>query len=143
MIELMANPALRTFVRTWSIILAGSCGGMVAVVLLVLWVMNGYHGLGIDPVLGTALILGSIVATALCVCLMGLLFYSDSSGKDEAISDEARSHGDSDSVKASPYHVPIGLNPRDPLSLGTILDCRSFAIVTRGTHGPTWAVRRT
>ena len=44
--------------------------------------------------LGTALILGSIVATALCVCLMGLLFYSDSSGKDEAISDEARSHGD-------------------------------------------------
>ena len=94
MIELMANPALRTFVRTWSIILVGPCGGMVAVVLLVLWVMNGYHGLGIDPVLGTALILGSIVATALCVCLMGLLFYSDSSGKDEAISDEARSHGD-------------------------------------------------
>ena len=34
MIELMANPALRTFVRTWSIILVGSCGGMVAVVPL-------------------------------------------------------------------------------------------------------------
>ena len=67
MIELMANPALRMFVPTRLIILAGSCGGMVAVVLLVLWLMNGYHGLGINPVLGTALILGSIVATA-CHC---------------------------------------------------------------------------
>jgi hypothetical protein len=94
MIELSANPALRTFVRTWSVILAASCGGMAVVVLLVLWAMTGFHGLGIDPVPGVALVLGSIGATALCVCLMGLLFYSDTSGRDEAISREARSEGD-------------------------------------------------
>ena len=94
MIDLTANPALRTFVRTWSIILAASCASMTAVVLLVLWVTSGFHGLGIEPVTGIALILGSIGATALCVCLMGLFFYSDTSGKDEAISREAKSDGD-------------------------------------------------
>jgi hypothetical protein len=94
MIELKANSGLRTFLRTWSIILCASCGGMTAVVLLVLWATNGFHGLGIEPVTGAALILGSIGATALCVCLMGLLFYSDSSGKDEAINREMKSEGE-------------------------------------------------
>jgi hypothetical protein len=94
MLELKANTALRTFVRTWSIILAACCAGVAVVVLLVLWVTSGFHGLGIEPVTGVALILGSIVATALCVCLMGLMFYSDSSGKDEAINREAKSQGD-------------------------------------------------
>ena len=81
MIEPSANATLRRFVRTWSIILAASCGGMVAVVLLVLWVTSGFHGLGIEPVTGIALILGSIGATALCVCLMGLMFYSDTAAR--------------------------------------------------------------
>jgi cell division protein FtsW (lipid II flippase) len=94
MFQLSENTALRSFVRTWSIILAASCAGMAIVVLVVLWVMNGFHGLGIEPVTGIALILGSIGATALCVCLMGLLFYSDSSGKDEAINHQATSQGD-------------------------------------------------
>jgi hypothetical protein len=90
MIELKSNPGLPAFLRTWSIILAASCGGMVAVVLVVLWASNGFHGLGIEPVTGVALVLGSIGATALCVCLMGLLFYSDTSGTDEAIHHEAK-----------------------------------------------------
>ena len=94
MIDLKADFALRAFVRTWSIILAASCAGMAAVVVLVLWVTSGFHGLGIERVTGIALILGSVATTALCVCLMGLLFYSDSSGKDEAINREARSRGE-------------------------------------------------
>ena len=90
MIELKCTPALRAFLRTWSIVLAASCGGMAAVVLLVLWATNGFHGLGIEPVTGVALVLGSIGATALCVCLMGLLYYSDTSGTDDAINREAK-----------------------------------------------------
>jgi hypothetical protein len=94
MIELKANTTLRTFVRTWSIILAASCGGVVVFICLVLWAASGFHGLGIEPVTGVALILGSIVATTFCVCLMGLMFYSDSSGKDEAINRETKSQED-------------------------------------------------
>ena len=85
MIQLTVKPALQQFLRTWAIILAASCVAMAVVVVLVLWVMSGFHGLGIAPVPGVALILGSVGATAVGVCLMGLVFYSDSSGKDEAI----------------------------------------------------------
>lgn len=83
----LSNPSLRKFARTWAVILIGSCAAMVVVVLTVLWVMSGFHGLGIEPVTGAALIAGTIGATALAVLLMGLLFYSDSSGTDEAVRD--------------------------------------------------------
>ena len=91
MIEFTANPALRTFIRTWSVILVASAVGMAVLVVFVLWATTGFHGLGIEPVTGVALVLGAMGATALCVFLMGLLFYSDSSGKDEAINRQAKS----------------------------------------------------
>jgi hypothetical protein len=83
----LSNPAVRKFVRLWLAILAASCAGMVVVVLAVLWATSGFHGLGLGPVTAVALIAGAIGATALCVVLMGLLFYSDSSGIDEAVRD--------------------------------------------------------
>jgi hypothetical protein len=85
MIGPAADPALQSWLRSWAIVLAASCAGMVAVVIGMLWILSGFHGLGLHPQTAVALILGTIGATALGVALMGLLFYSDRSNVDEAV----------------------------------------------------------
>lgn len=85
--ELTADPRLQSWLRLWAKILAGSCAGMAAVVLVSLWVLSGFHGLGVDATTAVALLLGTIGATALGVALMGLVFYSDASRADDAVRD--------------------------------------------------------
>jgi hypothetical protein len=85
--DLTADPRLRSWLRLWVRILAASCAGMAAVVLISLWVLSGFRGLGVDAATAIALLLGSVAATALGVALMGLVFYSDTSRADEAVRD--------------------------------------------------------
>lgn len=85
--DLAADPRLRSWLRVWAWILAWSCAAMAVVVLVSLWVLTGFHGLGVDATTAAALLLGSIFATALGVALMGLVFYSDASRADDAVRD--------------------------------------------------------
>jgi hypothetical protein len=59
-----------------------SVGGL-AVLLLVLWALNGFHGLGIGLAGTIAVALGVLFTGGLGVALMGLIFYSDRSHADE------------------------------------------------------------
>ncbi len=83
----------RDSLRLWARILLAACVGMVAVVIVMLWVLSGFHGLGLHPQTAIALILGTIGATALSVALMGLLFYSDRSGIDASVRNSSVEHG--------------------------------------------------
>jgi hypothetical protein len=79
-----ADPALRKWVRYWTKVLIASCVGVAVLVLIILWVLNGFHGLGLQPAIAVALLLGTVLATAVGVALMGLIFYSDRAGIDES-----------------------------------------------------------
>jgi len=72
-----------TAMKRWILSFAISCAGLLAFVYLAIWAFNGFHGLGLDLSGVIALTLGTIVATALGVALMGLVFYSDRAGYDE------------------------------------------------------------
>ena len=87
MIKFAEDPRLRPWLRLWAVILAACCGAMAVVVLGSLWVLNGFHGLGINATPLIALLLGTVGATALGVALMGLVFYSDESRVDEGVRD--------------------------------------------------------
>jgi hypothetical protein len=87
MIGPAADPALQSWIRSWAIVLAASCAGMVALVIGMLWMLSGFHGLGLHPQTAVALVLGTVATTALCVALMGLVFYSDRSSVDEDVGD--------------------------------------------------------
>ena len=68
--------------------------GGIALILFVLWAMNGFHGLGLDTV-GTLAIIGGMIATSgLGVGLMALVFYSDRSNKDEEVYRTGRADGE-------------------------------------------------
>jgi uncharacterized membrane protein len=88
---LAADPRLRSWIQLWAWIMAGCCAAMAVVVLVSLWVLSGFRGLGVDAVTTVALLGGSIAATALGVALMGLVFYSDASRADEAVRDASTS----------------------------------------------------
>lgn len=64
--------------------MAGAVAFM-AFVLLVVWASSGFQKLGIGTVGFIALIMGSLLTTALGIALMGLVFYSDRSGTDEFV----------------------------------------------------------
>jgi hypothetical protein len=76
-------PALRPWFRLWTKVLVVSCVGMVGLVLVVLWVLSGFHGLGLHAAVAVALLPGAVGSTALGVILMGLIFYSARSATDE------------------------------------------------------------
>ncbi len=78
---------VRAWVRLWGLILLGCCVAAVAGVIATLWVMSGFHGLGVDANTVIALLLGSVGTAALAVVLMGLVFYSDASRTDEEVRD--------------------------------------------------------
>ena len=69
----------------WIIYFVAGAVALMAFVLLVLWASNGFQDLGIGTVGVIALIMGSLVTTALGIALMGLVFYSDRSGTDEFV----------------------------------------------------------
>ena len=77
----------RAWINLWAKILLASVAGMIAFVFGMLWLLSGFHGLGVDATVGTALILGTAVTTALGVALMGLLFYSEESDVDKTVRD--------------------------------------------------------
>ncbi len=69
----------------WLITFTLACLLAVAGVLLALWAMNGFSGLGIG-LWGTMALAGGIAATvALGVGLMALVFASDRSGTDSGV----------------------------------------------------------
>lgn len=73
---------MQDWIRLWRNVLVISCIGMVALVLVVNWVLSGFHSLGLHPATSIALVLGTIATTALCVVLMGLMFYSERTQDD-------------------------------------------------------------
>ena len=87
MIKFTEDPCLHSWLSLWAVILAACCGGMVVVVIASLWVLSGFHGLGIDATTLVALLLGTVGAMALGVALMGLVFYSNESRVDEEVRD--------------------------------------------------------
>jgi len=68
---------MQDWIRRWRNLLVIACIGMVALVLAVNWALSGFHSLGLHPATTIALVLGTIATTALCVVLMGLMFYSE------------------------------------------------------------------
>lgn len=85
MIGSASDSGARAWINLWAKILVASVAGMIVFVFGMLWVLSGFHGLGVDAIMGTALILGTAVATAVGVALMGLLFYSEESGVDQTV----------------------------------------------------------
>lgn len=83
MIRISDDPTRRAWIKLWSVILAGCCAAVAAVVIGSLWVLDGFHGIGVDATTALFLLLGCVGATALGVALMGLVFYSDASRTDE------------------------------------------------------------
>ena len=83
----MTKPAdklrMQGWIRLWRNVLVISCVGMVVLVLAVNWALSGFHSLGLHPATTIALVLGTIATTALCVVLMGLMFYSERTQDDE------------------------------------------------------------
>lgn len=88
-VHAMNKPAnqrqMQGWIRLWRNVLVISCVGMVALVLAVNWVLSGFHGLGLHPATALALVLGTVATTALCVVLMGLMFYSERAQDDEEV----------------------------------------------------------
>ncbi len=81
------DPEIQAWVRVWAWILLACCSAAAALVLLALWVLDDFHGLGLDANTTIALLLGAVVTSGLCVVLMGLLFYSNASRTDEDVRD--------------------------------------------------------
>jgi len=72
-------------VQRWLITFTLACVLSIAFVLLALWAMNGFAGLGIG-LWGAASLAGGIVCTAaLGVGLMALVFASDRGDKDAEV----------------------------------------------------------
>ena len=87
-----------TGLSRWIALFCGACVGAVATVLLLIWAMNGFvslRSIGLSGNVLIALILGIVLSTGLGVGLMGLVFYSDRSARDELVYKElGREPGD-------------------------------------------------
>lgn len=81
------DPEIQAWIRVWTWVLLACCGAAAALVLVALWVLNGFHGLGVDANTAIALLLGAVVTSGLGVVLMALIFYSNASRTDERVSD--------------------------------------------------------
>jgi hypothetical protein len=66
----------------WMLGFAGTCVGVVALVLLFAWAFDVFGALGLDATGITALALGIVFTTLLAAGLMALVFYSNRSGRD-------------------------------------------------------------
>jgi hypothetical protein len=89
----------------WIISFAAASIGGITFVLLALWAMNGFEGIGIDTAGTIALAAGILVTSALGVGLMALIFYSVRSDADEA------AYGRADGTESRPTNER---NPAEP-----------------------------
>ena len=87
--------------RRWMtfFVVASLCG--IAAVLFLLWAFNGFHGLGIGAAGTVSVVFGIVVASALGVGLMALIFYSDRSNMDEDVTRSAVSSAEGGQESAS------------------------------------------
>jgi hypothetical protein len=69
------------------------CLAGIALVMTLIWLGGGFSGYGSDRSMGVAIVLGVLFTSLLGVGLMGLMFYSERSGRD---SDVGRSRGRDD-----------------------------------------------
>lgn len=84
MIDQANDLSTQSWIKLWRWVLVVSCIGMGGVVLVGNWVISRFLGLGLHRATAIALLMGAIAATALCVILMGLLFYSERIRDDES-----------------------------------------------------------
>ena len=68
----------------WTIWFALACSGGIAAVLLIVWLTGGFARVGLDTNVALALVLGIFLSSLLGIALMGLIFYSDRTGRDDA-----------------------------------------------------------
>jgi hypothetical protein len=68
---------------SWAIKFSLLCLGGIAGLSLLAWAMTGFSTFGLDADDFKFLALGSVFTCLLAVALMGAMFYSDRSGKDE------------------------------------------------------------
>lgn len=73
----------------WAVTFIASSLGIVALVLVSLWAVQGFGNLGMSTNGVIAMILGAALTAALAVGLMALVFYSARSEHDEAIRDRS------------------------------------------------------
>jgi hypothetical protein len=86
----------------WIIYFIATTLGGIAAVLLLLWALNDFHGLGLDAAGTVALMLGITLTSALGVGLMALVFYSDRSNADEDAHSTAVSSSDRETKNEAP-----------------------------------------
>lgn len=60
--------------------------------LLAIWACFGFQGPGLDEPGTVALILGIVLTIGLAVGLMALMFYSNRTGRDDAVGGEQYEH---------------------------------------------------
>jgi hypothetical protein len=78
---------MKTSLNSWTTrFVAGSLGGAVVLILLFLGLF-GFRQLGLSLNGAIALTLGIVLTVGLGVGLMGLVFYSDRSGRDDVASE--------------------------------------------------------
>jgi sterol desaturase/sphingolipid hydroxylase (fatty acid hydroxylase superfamily) len=75
------NADFSTTLWIWTFILASV--GFVALAVLVFWAMGGLAELGLSGKGVVALTLGFLFTAGLAIGLMALVFFSDSSGRDD------------------------------------------------------------
>ena len=61
---------------------SAACLGLIALVLLVIWIMGGFENVHLSLAGWIAYVLGVVLTSVLGVALMALVFYSDRSGRD-------------------------------------------------------------
>jgi len=71
--------------RRWGLTFVAVSVAVIVLGYLVAWTANGFADIGLDLNGHIAMILGSILLSALGVGLMALMFYSDTSGRDEQV----------------------------------------------------------
>jgi hypothetical protein len=67
----------------WAIWFALACSGGIAAALLIIWLAGGFARVGLDTNVTLALVLGIFFSSLLGIALMGLIFHSNRSGRDE------------------------------------------------------------
>jgi len=70
---------------SWTGRFATLCGAGVVLGLVLLWLSGGFARLGLDAQGALALAAGIVLASAVGIGLMALLFHSSRSGRDDAV----------------------------------------------------------
>ncbi len=106
---------LRPSLARWIGIFATANAALIAFVLLVLWASNDFDGLGIGAHGVVALILGATGTAALGIVLMGLVFYSNRTGRDASVhgAGTPARRGDGPEPESEPAPDKVDIASRD------------------------------